>query len=183
MIIDTNEMTFGGYVKTLRTIKQKTLRETAQEIGVSPQFYSLVEKGRRCAFTPDKLEALKNFLGMTSEEAEEMYDKAAKTHKAGNISLPQDIADYVNREYVKAGLRTMKELNADKEDWNYALERIKEKKHGKNNGEWQLYEDEDTNAWECSVCHEVFQLMEGTPEENNMHYCHNCGARMKTYNT
>ena len=128
MIIDTSEMTFGSYIKTLRTIKQKTLRETAQEIGVSPQFYSLVEKGCRCAFTPDKLEALKNFLGMTSEEAEEMYDKAAKTHKAGNISLPQDIAEYANREYVKAGLRTMKEFNADKEDWNYALERINEKK-------------------------------------------------------
>lgn len=46
-------------------------------------------------------------------------------------------------------------------------------------GEWRLYEDEDTNAYECSVCHEVWQLMDGTPEENNMHYCHNCGAKME----
>ena len=38
--------------------------------------------------------------------------------------------------------------------------------------------DEETNAWECSLCHEVFQLMDGTPEENHMNYCHNCGARM-----
>ena len=52
--------------------------------------------------------------------------------------------------------------------------------HLRPNGEWRLYEDEDTNAWECSVCHEVWQLMDGTPEENNMHYCHNCGARMET---
>ena len=45
-------------------------------------------------------------------------------------------------------------------------------------GEWILHIDEETNAWECSLCHEVFQLMDGTPEENHMNYCHNCGARM-----
>ena len=47
-------------------------------------------------------------------------------------------------------------------------------------GEWILHIDEETNAWECSLCHEVYQLMDGTPEENHMHYCHNCGAKMST---
>ena len=46
-------------------------------------------------------------------------------------------------------------------------------------GKWILHIDEETNAWECSLCHEVYQLMDGTPEENYMNYCHNCGARMR----
>ena len=46
-------------------------------------------------------------------------------------------------------------------------------------GKWTLYEDESTNAWECSVCHEVIQLMEGTPQENNYNFCPNCGARLE----
>ena len=46
-------------------------------------------------------------------------------------------------------------------------------------GQWILYEDEDTNAWECSVCHKVQQLMNGTPFENNWHYCPSCGAKME----
>ena len=45
-------------------------------------------------------------------------------------------------------------------------------------GQWILYEDEDTNAWECSVCHKTQQLMNGTPFENNWHYCPSCGAKM-----
>lgn len=47
-------------------------------------------------------------------------------------------------------------------------------------GKWILHIDEAINAWECSLCHEVYQLMDGTPEENNMNYCNNCGARMST---
>ena len=49
-------------------------------------------------------------------------------------------------------------------------------------GKWILYEDEDTNAWECSVCHSVQQLMEGTPFENHYRYCPSCGAKMKKRN-
>lgn len=30
----------------------------------------------------------------------------------------------------------------------------------------------------CSVCGETWTLIEGTPLDNNMHYCPNCGARM-----
>ena len=46
-------------------------------------------------------------------------------------------------------------------------------------GQWIRYEDEDTNTWECSECHNVQQLMNGTPFENNWHYCPSCGAKME----
>ena len=48
-----NEMSFGKYIEFIRKSRRKSLRETAKAIGVSPQFYSEVEKNRRCAFTVD----------------------------------------------------------------------------------------------------------------------------------
>ena len=62
-----NGMSFGKYIESIRTARRKSLRETAKAIGVSPQFYSEVEKDRRCAFTADRLELLKKFLEMSTE--------------------------------------------------------------------------------------------------------------------
>ena len=50
-----NGMSFEKYIEFIRTARRKSLRETAKAIGVSPQFYSEVEKDRRCAFTADKV--------------------------------------------------------------------------------------------------------------------------------
>lgn len=38
--------------------------------------------------------------------------------------------------------------------------------------------DEDANIYVCSECDEPWTLINGTPRENNMNYCPNCGARM-----
>ena len=45
-------------------------------------------------------------------------------------------------------------------------------------GRWRQYDEEEANAWECSVCHNVWQLMDGSPAENGMKYCQGCGAEM-----
>ena len=39
--------------------------------------------------------------------------------------------------------------------------------------------DQETNAWECSECGEVWQILEGDPRDNNMNYCQNCGRRVE----
>ena len=47
-------------------------------------------------------------------------------------------------------------------------------------GEWKETDmgwDGDT-AWVCSVCGEPWTLIDGTPKENNMNFCPNCGAKM-----
>lgn len=36
----------------------------------------------------------------------------------------------------------------------------------------------DSYAWRCSVCKEDWNLIEGTPFENNMRFCPKCGAEM-----
>lgn len=54
---------------------------------------------------------------------------------------------------------------------------VVEVRHGRwerrNMGLW----DEDY-AYACSACGEVWTLIDDTPEDNNMNYCPNCGARM-----
>ena len=45
-------------------------------------------------------------------------------------------------------------------------------------GRWLQHDEEDANAWECSECHNVWQLMNGSPAENGMKYCQRCGAEM-----
>lgn len=45
---------------------------------------------------------------------------------------------------------------------------------------WIKHEDIDgSEHYECSRCKNEFILIDGTPEENNYHYCPNCGADMR----
>ena len=47
-------------------------------------------------------------------------------------------------------------------------------------GEWIGNNDfGESNTYECSVCGEPWELNYGTPEENNMNFCPNCGADMR----
>ena len=121
MAID--EMNFGDYLEFLRKNKRKSLRQTAIAIGVSPQYYSEVEKNRRSVLSAERLEKLRDYLELTSEEYQTLSTKAAEAHKGKNKQVPQDFADYiVERDYVMAALRTMKEMDADQADWKRMVE-------------------------------------------------------------
>ena len=50
-------------------------------------------------------------------------------------------------------------------------------RHGRWNEESPDALDGDS-VYVCSVCGETWTLIEGTPLDNNMHYCPNCGAKM-----
>lgn len=124
-------MNFGEYIESIRKSRRKSLREAARAIGVSASFYSHVEKGTSCAFTADRLEVLKDFLKMTPDEANRMYDKAAKSYssKGGNTAIPQDFTSYIaDNSYVVAALRTLKEEGADKQDWEDMLHTFRDRK-------------------------------------------------------
>jgi transcriptional regulator with XRE-family HTH domain len=127
--MDTQIMSFGTYIEHIRTSKGKSLRETATQIGVSPQFYSEVEKNRRCAFTADRLEKLQAFLCLTEDEAVQMYNKAVESRKSKDVFLPQDFSDYiVERDYAMQALRVCKELGADEEDWKTFIDELRKRK-------------------------------------------------------
>lgn len=54
------------------------------------------------------------------------------------------------------------------------LPTIEERKTGK----WIEHDDFD-NSWECSVCNEVVDIIEGTPMDNEYRFCPWCGAKME----
>lgn len=127
--MNSNDRSFGDFIEAIRKSSGKSLRETARAIGVSPQFYSEVEKNRRCAFTADRLEKLKSFLGMDEEQTEDMYNKAAESRKGKDVVVPQDFSDYiVERDYAMQALRVAKELGADEEDWGKFIEELRKRK-------------------------------------------------------
>ena len=50
----------------------------------------------------------------------------------------------------------------------------------KDEGHWNEVDGADGDSYyECSNCGEPWVLSAGTPEDNNMHYCPNCGAKMR----
>ena len=55
-----NEMSFGEYIEFLRRSKRKSIRQTAIAIGVSPQYYSEVEKSRRSVLNAERLAKLRD---------------------------------------------------------------------------------------------------------------------------
>ena len=44
-------------------------------------------------------------------------------------------------------------------------------------GKWIL-DDEDANSWECSECGGLLIINDGTPHENDWHFCPYCGAKL-----
>jgi transcriptional regulator with XRE-family HTH domain len=126
-----SEMHFGEYIETLRTERGRSLRKTAIAIGISPQYYSEIEKGRRSALTAERLDALKIFLDLSDEESRIMYNKAAEARKYKDVTVPQDFSDYiVERDYAMAALRVAKKLNADEDDWQRFVDDLIRRKGG-----------------------------------------------------
>ena len=45
-------------------------------------------------------------------------------------------------------------------------------------GHWICIGDIDEYIFECSECHEIYYLNDGTPKEQQYNYCPNCGAKL-----
>ena len=95
-------------------------------------------------------------------------------------TVPQDCSDCKRYDFpyfeVKFDKEQMQELvDKAKAEVLASIERPQ--------GEW-IEDVNDTysydhDTWECSVCHEPFTLIEGTPKDNLYNFCPNCGADMR----
>ena len=120
-----NEVTFAQYITAIREREKITLRHMAQNLDVSPAYYSDVEKGRRNPLNLEKLEIFALVTGMTDEEKTVMYDLAGK----GRSEVAPDLPDYImSRDYVSAALRTARDLDADQSDWDEMVAALKKRK-------------------------------------------------------
>ena len=117
---ENERVNFGKYLEQLRRSREKTLRETGKAIGVSPQFYSEVEKGRRNVLTKERMEKLADYLVLNEEERHTLYDKAKD---ANNAALPMDCEDYAaDHAFVAEALRLSKATGAGEKEWQRLLD-------------------------------------------------------------
>jgi transcriptional regulator with XRE-family HTH domain len=125
---ENEKVSFGKYIETLRKEKQKSLRETAKAIEVSPQFLSEVEKGRKSTLTNERLEKLAKFLLLTESQTYVLYDMAAQARTSNDVLIPQDCVDFASNSYVVEALRLSKETGAGEAEWQILLDELRSRK-------------------------------------------------------
>ena len=114
-------MTFGELLKELRLKHNLSIREAARKAGISAPYFSDMEHGRKSAPSREVLRKVIEVLGLDKDEAESLYDYAGKAQN----TIPYDLPEYImDRDYVAAALRTAKDLNAGKEQWEKFVEEL-----------------------------------------------------------
>ena len=116
---------FGDFLYQKRIENKITMRQMADELGVSPVFVSDIEKDRRNPFDVNRLRQLVPFLNLTDEERDLMYDLAGKKRN----EVAPDLHDYITEnDYVSAALRTCRDLEVGEEEWARMVEELKQRK-------------------------------------------------------
>ena len=116
------EQTFGSFLREKRMARGLTLRGMAAKLDLSPVYLSNIENDRRPAPTRAYLERLEQELHLSKVETEQMLDLAAKSQ---NNRVSADLPDYImDREIVRAALRTAREADATDQEWQDFIDRI-----------------------------------------------------------
>ena len=122
-------MRYGQFLKKKRVSDRRelTLRDVAEELGVSVSFVSDVEQGRRKPFDEEKTQKLIDFLEFTEEDVALMYDLAARE----NSRIPRDLEDTMMYseagEMARYALRMTKKGVVNDDDWKNFIRYIKTK--------------------------------------------------------
>lgn len=125
MIMNNNRGTFAEFIAQKREACRITLRQMAEQLGVSAPYYSDVEKGRRNPLSMDKMAIFAKVTHMTEEEKNAMYDLAGQDRS----EIAPDLPEYIKgRDYVCAALRTARDLGADQGDWDAFVAELKRRK-------------------------------------------------------
>ena len=124
--VDRMEKTFGRFIREKRIEHGLTLRGLAARLDLSPVYMSNIETDRRAAPTQEYLEKLAIELVLDKEGYEEMLDLAAKS-KTQRVSA--DLPGYImERDIVRAALRTAKEVDATDEEWQEFIDLLTKRK-------------------------------------------------------
>ena len=131
------EQTFGSFVREKRQSIGLSLRTLAAKLDLSPVYMSNIENDRRAATSQEYLERMALLLQLDKPEREWMLDLAAKS-KQNRVSA--DLPDYImDREIVRAALRTAREADATDQEWQDFIDRINRRMRSSG-------EDSDTKA-------------------------------------
>lgn len=116
------EQTFGAFVRQKRMAQGISLRGLAMRLGLSPVYMSNIETDRKPAPTQENLDKLAEELHLSKADWELFLDLAAASQK---MKVPADLPEYImERDIVRAALRTAKEVDATDEEWQEFIDRI-----------------------------------------------------------
>ena len=126
--MDTSS-SFGRYLREVRIAHARSMSDTARGIGVTPQYYSDVERDRRGVLAADKLLSVVQFLCLDEKERTRLYDLAAEGRKRKDVAVPQDFAPYIRENhYVAEALRVARDSEASEAEWQKFIDDLKRRK-------------------------------------------------------
>ena len=115
-----NKKTFGRILISKRQENEISARQLAIALDYSAVYICDIEKDRRPV--PDEiLEKLPTLLHLNETETDEMYDLAAKSRNTVSADLPEYIME---KDIVRAALRTAKKNNVTDKQWEDFIRRI-----------------------------------------------------------
>ncbi len=112
--------TFGEFLVQKRLACDLSTRQLAIALDYSPVYICDIEKGRK-PVTDEILERLPRLLHLSEAETDEMYDLAAKSRSTVSADLPEYIME---KDIVRAALRTAKKHNVTDKQWEDFIKRI-----------------------------------------------------------
>jgi transcriptional regulator with XRE-family HTH domain len=114
--------TFGSFVRQKRMEQGLSLRGLAARLDLSPVYMSNIETGRKPVPARENLDKLTLELHLSKEEQELLLDLAARPE---TMRVSADLPEYImERDIVRAALRTAKEVDATDEEWQEFIDRI-----------------------------------------------------------
>lgn len=120
------ERTFGQFLAEKRQEKKISLRRLAAQLDISAPYLSDVEKDRKTPFNNERIELVSRILNISEEEKTELLDLAGRSKKS---AIAPDLPGYINeRDYVKAALRTARDMGAGAEEWQKFIDDLKRRK-------------------------------------------------------
>ena len=120
------KQTFGAFVREHRKARGMTLRELAIRLGISPVYMSNIETDRRPAPAQEYLDKLAAELLLDQAGYEKLLDLAASSREQ---RVSADLPEYImERDIVRAALRTAKEVDATDDEWQEFIDRLTKRK-------------------------------------------------------
>lgn len=116
-----NNLTFGDFIIAKRKERDLSARQLAIALDISPVYMCDIEKGRKSAVSDELLDNLRKILFLSEDDADLMYDLAAKARNTISADLPKYIME---NEIVRSALRTAKKNHVPDEKWENFIKEI-----------------------------------------------------------
>ena len=114
------KLTFGSFLIQKRMERDISARQLAISLDISAVYMCDIEKDRR-PVPEDMLEKIPGLLCLNENEINLMYDLAAKSRNSVSADLPEYIME---KDIVRAALRTAKKHNVTDKQWEDFIRRI-----------------------------------------------------------